>query len=116
MKAIQKEEVQKKLQEFRNQDVYLHLETTNGSYASLQGERAMSVCAFIRNGKINYQRGEITGNGPYRVGLKLQDGWVYAEGLTDYEVMDGGELLLAGHDDDGQLAIALQLSANPFPM
>jgi hypothetical protein len=114
MQPIDKEEVQEKLNRFVNRDVYLHLETTTGSYASLQGEKAVSVCAFIRNGKVNYQRGQITGDGPYRVGLKMQHGWVYAEGLTDYEVMDGEKLLLAGHDDQGQLGIALQLSDVPF--
>jgi hypothetical protein len=44
----------------------------------------------------------------------MQDGWVYAEGLTDYEVMEGEQLLLAGHDQEGQLGIALQLSNRPF--
>lgn len=118
MESIDRQRVQEKLNEFCNKEVYLHLETTTGSYASLQGDRMMSVCAYIRNGKITYIRGEISDNatGPYRVGLKMQDGWVYAEGLTDYEIMEGGELLLAGHDDDGQLAIALQLSFHPFPM
>ncbi len=106
MQVIDKHLVQEKLDEFLDRKVYLHLETTNGSYASLQGERAVSTCAFIRNGTINYQRGQITGSGPYCVGLKMQLGWVYAEGLTDYEVMNGEQLLLAGHDDDGQLRIA----------
>lgn len=114
MQPIDKEHVQEKLNQFINQDVYIHLETTTGSYACLQGEKAVSVCAYIRNGKVNYQRGQITGNGPYRVGLKMPDGWVYAEGLTDFEVMEGEKLLLAGHDDQGQLGIALQLSSEPF--
>jgi hypothetical protein len=114
MQPIDKVHVKEKLNQFLGQEVYLHLETTTGSYASLLGEKAMSVCAYIRNGKIKYHRGEITGNGPYRVGLKMEDGWVYAEGLTDFEVMEGEQLLLAGHDQDGQLGIALQLSSRPF--
>jgi len=46
----------------------------------------------------------------------MADGWIYAEGLTDYEVDAAGRLLLAGHDGDGRLAIALELSLEPFPV
>lgn len=116
MGPIQKEGVQEALNGFLNQDVYLHLETTNGAYAAHRQEQAMAVCAYIRNGKIRFVRGTIQGNGPYRVGLKMEDGWTYAEGLTDFEIDGDGRLLLAGHDQDGRLAIALQLSLTPFPM
>ncbi len=74
----------------------------------------MAVCAYIRNGKVRYERGTITGVGPYRVGLKMEDGWIYGEGLTDFEIDEKGRLLLAGHDGDGRLAIALELSVTPF--
>jgi hypothetical protein len=114
LKAINRQQVQNHLDQFLNQELYYHLETSNGSYASLESERQMSVCAFIRNGKIQYIRGSITGEGPYRVGLKLQEGWVYAEGLTDYEVTEEGQLLLGGYDDEGRVAIALELSKQPF--
>lgn len=114
MKSIDVVEVQHHLDQFLNQDIYYHLETSNGSYANLESERQMSVVAFIRNGKICYIRGSIAGEGPYSVGLKLQEGWVYAEGLTDYEVTAEGQLLLGGYDDEGRVAVALELSREPF--
>jgi hypothetical protein len=114
VKTIDREQVQVYLDRFLEQNVFFHLETSNGSYASLEGERQMSVCAFIRNGRICYSRGQIAGEGPYSVGLKLDDGWVYAEGLTDYEITDQGQLLLGGYDDEGRVAVALELSLQPF--
>ena len=48
------------------------------------------------------------------MGLKLGQGWVYAEGLTDFELTERDELLLAGHDHEGNLTVALQLSTAPF--
>lgn len=115
MQPISPEKVQPLLAQFFNRDVYLHLETTNGSYAVLRGEKTISVGSFVRNVVVRFERGMITGNGPYRVGLKMEHGWVYAEGLTDWEP-DSSEncLLLAGHDEEGRLTIAFQLSVTPF--
>ncbi|HWQ43803.1 MAG TPA: YojF family protein [Desulfosporosinus sp.] len=115
MKPIDKLIVQPALDSFLNREVYLHLETTNGAYAVHSHESAMTVGAYIRNGRINFGRGIITGDGPYRVGLKMEIGWVYAEGLTDFE-MEQGQLLLAGHDQEGRLAVALELSLSPFKL
>ena len=114
MKPITKALVQPELEKFLNREVYLHLETTNGAYATHRQESTMTVGAFIRNGRISFTRGVITGEGPYRVGLKLEQGWVYAEGLTDFEAEKEGQLLLAGHDQEGRLAVALELSLEPF--
>jgi hypothetical protein len=114
MQAIDKQEVQKVLEGFKDQDLYLHLETTNGAYTGFRDKSQLSVGAYIRNGKIRYSIGKITGAGPYRVGLKIDLGWVYAEGLTDWEVDEKGRLLLAGHNFDGKLACALELSKEPF--
>lgn len=114
MEPIQKDKVQTIINSLVNQDIYLHLETTNGSYSVLRGERKISVGAFIRNTVVRFERGMITGEGPYRVGLKMEHGWVYAEGLTDWEPVEEGRLLLAGHDEEGRLAVALQLSPTPF--
>lgn len=116
MEPIRREAVDEALQGYVNQDVYLHLETTNGAYAALRSEASMAVCAYIRNGLVKFNRGSITGEGPYRVGLKMDNGWIYAEGLTDWEVDEEGHLLIAGHDPDGRLAVALQLSHQPFAM
>jgi len=116
MKPINKSIVQTALDSFLNREVYLHLETTNGAYAAHSQEGIVNVGAYIRNGRISFERGTITGDGPYRVGLKIQLGWVYAEGLTDFEMEQEGQLLLAGHDQEGRLAVALELSLYPFEL
>jgi hypothetical protein len=113
MKPIEKEQVQQTLDTFKNKQIYLHLETTNGAYASHLHDK-MVVGAYIRNGKIQFEQGKITGVGPYRIGLKMELGWIYAEGLTDWELDDLGRLLIAGHDADGKLAVAFELSNTPF--
>ncbi|WP_102348585.1 YojF family protein [Bacillus sp. Marseille-P3661] len=114
MKPISPSEVQSKLNEFNELDLYLHLETTNGAYAAHKDQSVMTVGAYIRNGVIRYHHAKITGNGPYRVGMKMENGWVYAEGLTHWEVDEKNRLLLAGHDANGKLAVACQLSTEPF--
>ncbi|HEX3015945.1 MAG TPA: YojF family protein [Desulfobacteria bacterium] len=116
MKPIDKSTVQEMLTGFLNRQVYLHLETTNGAYAAHSGEGKMAVGAYIRNGRICFEHGIISGEGPYRVGLKLALGWVYAEGLTDFELDQAGRLLLAGHDEQGRLAVALEISLEPFEL
>lgn len=114
MEIIMKDQVQKQIDRFANKDVYIHLETTNGAYASHYDKSFFSSGAYIRNALLQYEHGKITGNGPYRVGLKMSFGWVYAEGVTHYEVDEHDRLLLAGHDYEGKLAVALQLSEKPF--
>lgn len=114
MQAIDCPAVQRELDERLGRLLFVHLETTTGSYTALGPEKRPPVIAFIRNASITYERGLITGSGPYRVGLKLEGGWIYAEGLTDFEVNERDELLLAGHDPDGNLTVALHLSATPF--
>ncbi|WP_407305577.1 YojF family protein [Desulfosporosinus sp. SB140] len=116
MNPIDKSIVQQALDSYLNREVYLHLETTNGAYAAHRQESTMTVGAYIRNGRISFGRGVITGEGPYRVGLKMEYGWVYAEGLTDFEMEQEGQLLLAGHDHEGRLAVALELSLYPFDL
>jgi hypothetical protein len=118
MQPFHADDVQAALQKYVGHDVYLHLETTNGAYAAEgnAGPKQMAVCAYIRNGLICFRRAAVAGYGPYRVGLQMESGWIYAEGLTDWEIDDEGRLLLAGHDDRGRLAIALELSFTPFPV
>ena len=116
MAPIDKPTAQAELEKFSNQDVYIHLETTTGAYASAFDENVMTICAFIRNACIRFEQGSIAGDGPYRVGLKMEHGWVYAEGLTDFEVVPEGSLLFAGHDTQGRLAVSLELGAHPFTL
>lgn len=117
IETIVREQVQEQLQRYVNRDVYIHLETTNGAYASegMSGPKMMTVCAFIRNAQVRFHRALLTGDHPYRAGLQTDLGWVYAEGLTHWEVDEHDRLLLAGHDVEGRLVIALQLSLHPFP-
>ncbi|MFC7064120.1 YojF family protein [Halobacillus seohaensis] len=115
MKAIESSVVQEKIDQLANKDVYIHLETTNGAYASHFDEKAYNVGAFIRNAHVNYQHGKIVSTGgSYRVGLKLDLGWIYAEGVSDFEIDEQGRLLMAGHDREGRLMVALEISENPF--
>ncbi|OLN24214.1 hypothetical protein BTO30_02050 [Domibacillus antri] len=114
MEPILPEKVQELIDRFAGEEIYLHLETTNGAYASHFNEKFFSAGAYIRNAKLTYEHGKIVGDGPYRVGLKLEIGWVYAEGLTHYGFDEDGRLLMAGHDFDGKLAVALQMGKTPF--
>jgi len=114
LEQIELKTVQEEINRFANKDVYLHLETTNGAYATHNNEDFFSAGAYIRNALVRYEHGKITGSGPYRVGLKISLGWVYAEGITHFEVDQEGRLLLAGHDPLGKLAVALEISTNPF--
>lgn len=114
MKPINRTEVQNAIDSFAGQDVYLHLETTNGAYATHVDEAFFSAGAYIRNAHIQYEHGKIVGEGPFRVGLKLQIGWVYAEGVNHFEIDNQGRLLLAGLDFTGKLAVSLQISPTPF--
>jgi hypothetical protein len=114
LEIIEQKRVQEEINHFANKDVYLHLETTNGAYATHNNERTFSAGAYIRNALVRYEHGKITGSGPWRVGLKMNIGWVYAEGITHFEVDQEGRLLLAGHDPAGKLAVALEISTKPF--
>ncbi|ENH98433.1 hypothetical protein J416_00584 [Gracilibacillus halophilus YIM-C55.5] len=115
MDTIKIDQVQKEIDARANKEVYIHLETTNGAYASHFNQEAYNVGAFIRNANVSYARGKIVGAGAtYRVGLKLDIGWIYAEGVNQYEIDDEGRLLMAGHDNEGRLMVALQIGEKPF--
>ncbi|TDQ39773.1 YojF family protein [Aureibacillus halotolerans] len=113
MKQIDTKELQNQLQAFVNDTVYVHLETTNGAYAAHHNEGFLSAGVFLRNGRIQVERATIKGDGPYRIGIKLPEGWLYAEGLTHFEKTPT-QLLIAGLNAEGRLAVALQLSRQPF--
>ena len=115
MKPIEIEKVQNILDGFVNKPVYLHLETTNGAYASHFDNKGINVGAYIRNANISFTQAKIVGNGvAYRAGLKMEMGWIYAEGLTDWTIHEDTKLLLAGHDPEGRLMVSLQISDTPF--
>lgn len=115
MKPIDPQKVHECLKGLAGKKLYIHLETTNGAYASHKDESFFQSGAFIRNAELTFLHGKIKGEGPYRVGLETNIGWLYAEGLTDWEITDEEQVLFAGHDNEGKLAIAFQLSETPFP-
>lgn len=115
MEQIVIDQVQTELDRFLNKEVYVHLETTNGAYASHFDDKAYNVGAFIRNAKVSYKHAKIVGSGnAFRVGLKMDIGWIYAEGVSQYEIDDQNRLLMAGHDREGRLMVALEISETPF--
>ena len=116
MKPIDIEVVQKWLDDFTGKNVYVHVETTNGACSSHFDGKAFNVGAYVRNAKVSFEQAKIVeANGnSYRVGLKIELGWIYSEGLTDYEIYEEDKLLLAGHDELGRLMVALQISETPF--
>lgn len=114
MQLIDQTNVQLIIDQLKNQDLYIHLEMTTGAYASHHDDTKLTASTFIRNGLIRYTLGSIEGSGPYRVGLKIDQGWVYSQGLTHWDETDTERLILAGHDSDGKLVVSLQLSKEPF--
>ena len=114
MITIEPGAVQQLLDRLKDQEVYIHLEMTTGAYASQRDQSKLTASAFLSNAKIRYGQGSIAGDGPYRIGLKTELGWVYAQGLTHWEETEKDRLIAAGHDGDGKLVVALQLSREPF--
>ncbi|ARF14796.1 DUF1806 domain-containing protein [Sporosarcina sp. P20a] len=114
METVDVKHLQELLDSFANKDVYIHLETTNGSYASHFQEGFFNAGAFIRNVVIRYELGKVAGESPHRIGLKLPSGWIYAQGITHYTLDEHNRLLMAGLGPDGKLAVALEISETPF--
>lgn len=116
MQLIIPSEVQQRIDSLKDRDLYIHLEQTTGAYAAHFDSTKHPAATFMTNAKIRYAHGSIsgTGSGPYRIGLKMSHGWVYSEGLTHYEESEKNRLILAGHDSQGKLIVALQLSEEPF--
>lgn len=114
MQSIQPAVIQQMIDKLQGQNLYIHLEMTSGAYAAHFDSSKHPAATFITNAVIHYTHGSISGNGPYRVGLKMNQGWIYSEGLTHYEETESERLIMAGHDNQGKLVVALQLSREPF--
>ncbi|KWX74235.1 YojF family protein [Paenibacillus jilunlii] len=114
MQPITPEDIQIRIDQLAGQNLYVHLELTTGAYASHLDSTRHPASAFISNAAVRYTQGSISGTGPYRVGLKTTQGWVYAEGLTHVDETEKERLILAGHDSQGKLIVALQLSRETF--
>ncbi|GAB6875327.1 bacillithiol biosynthesis deacetylase BshB2 [Thermaerobacter litoralis] len=108
MEAIDPARVERAFQAFVGDEVYLHLETTHGAYT--RG----GFGAFARNLRIRLEAAAVRGSGPYRAGLRVPGGWVYAEGLTHWQE-EPGRLLLEGRDAEDRLTVVLEIGREPFP-
>ncbi|MUT67501.1 YojF family protein [Paenibacillus sp. NEAU-GSW1] len=114
MQLINKQSVQERINAWKNRPLYAHVEMTSGAYAAHNDSSKHPAATFISNAVVQYSAGSIAGDGPYRVGLKTSNGWIYSEGLTHWDSGDVERLILAGHDSQGKLVVALQLSESPF--
>lgn len=114
MELIKPLELQSRIDSLKGEELFIHLEMTTGAYAAHYDASKHPAANFITNAKVRYIQGMISGNGPYRVGLKMEQGWIYTEGLTHFEEQDTDRLIMAGHDSQGKLVVALQLSRTPF--
>lgn len=114
MQLINPQDIQNRIDQLNGQDLFIHLEVTTGAYANHLDSTRHPASAFISNAGIRYTNGSISGTGPYRVGLKTEQGWVYAEGLTHVDETETERLIMAGHDSQGKLVVALQLSRDKF--
>ncbi|WP_042164135.1 YojF family protein [Paenibacillus gorillae] len=114
MQLINQKRVQQRIDAWKDQSLYVHVEMTSGAYAAHNDSSKHPAATFITNAVIHYSAGSIAGEGPYRVGLKAATGWIYSEGLTHWDELDEERLILAGHDGQGKLVVALQLSPSPF--
>lgn len=111
MEPITPDAVEAALQRLVNVTTYLHLETTAGAYT--EG----GFGAFARNLEVRPRRAVVRGEDRrYRAGLQTDGGWIYAEGLTHWEVDGQGRLLLAGYDPEGRVTVVCELSPTPLPM
>ena len=61
---------------------------------------------------VKFELGKVARRFTARLGLKLPSGWIYAQGVTHYELDEHGRLLMAGHDGEGESCrgITLEIS------
>ncbi len=114
MQLIDAAIVQQRIDQLKGQPLYIHLEMTTGAYAAHFDSSKHPAATFITNASIQYSHGTITPQAPHRVGLKMEQGWIYSEGLTHFDETEEERIILAGHDSEGKLVVALQLSKEPF--
>src|SRR5699024_1459990 len=115
MEPIQIDEAQKSLDRLMHKDVYVHVETTNGAYASHVNEKAYNVGVYVRNATVRFSQAKIVaGEDSYRIGLKLEKGWNYADDLKDWKIDESEKFLFDGNDSEGRLMVALHISETLF--
>lgn len=109
MEPVHRPDVEAVLAGFADKHAYIHIETTQGAYTR------NTYGAFARNVKVLCRRAVLGGDGPHRVGVKIDGGWLFAEGVTHWRFADG-QLLFAGYDDEGRLTVSFQMSEQPFAL
>lgn len=114
MQLIDRNKVQTRIDALRDIELYIHMEMTMGAYTSHRDQSVHPASNFIKNAKITFEHGMISESSPYRIGLKINGGWVYAEGMTHWDEEDIDRLIISGNTKDGKLIAALQLSKEPF--
>ncbi|MFC0215656.1 DUF1806 family protein [Paenibacillus chartarius] len=101
MQLIDRKRLETALSSFAGATVFTHIEVTPGGFA--------------RNIPVHIIETYLHGEGPYRAALRLEEqGWIRVEGLTHMVLDENGRLLLAGHDAEGKLTTALELSRTRF--
>lgn len=110
MELIEPTKVRAALHTLKGQHLFLHLETTAGAYTP------GASGAFIRNAPIHPVHLDLEGTGPYRAGIETDDGFIYAEGLSQWGIDKTGRLTLTGYEERGRLAVCLELSPSPLPV
>lgn len=105
VQEIQTEALEPALARFAGRPAHLHLETTAGAYT------AGGFGAFARNLRVDVRQAVVRGrDGRFRAGIQTAEGWIYAEGLTHWELDAEGRLLLAGYDPEGRVTVVCTLS------
>lgn len=101
MEPIDTARVERSLERYHGQEVYLHFEFARGG--------------FVRGARLRVLETALRGEGPYRLGIRCEgDGWVVMEGLTHWAGQTGQPLFLCALDEQQKLAQALQLHLQPM--
>ncbi|MNI47708.1 hypothetical protein D3C73_1022400 [compost metagenome] len=101
MQPIHLEQLRPVLQSFEGKEVYVHTEVNPG--------------AFLRNIRVEVERAYISGEGTYRLALRLRgNGWIRTEQITHFNIDAGGRVFAAGYDEHYRITTLLQIGLLPF--
>lgn len=102
MIAMKPEVVERQLQAFVGQTIFVHLEVNPGAY--------------WRNGSGQLRAVHVNGDGSYRVFLELDTaGLIHVDDLTHMQV-DAEMVICTGYDSHDRIARTVEVRTQPFPM
>lgn len=103
MRPLDAGQVQRQLEQWIGQDVFVHLEVNPGAY--------------WRNGRASLTRVHVKGSGPYRLFLELDgaSGLIQVDELTHMEVTDA-IVICTGYDQEQRIARCIEVSRQLFAM